>query len=403
MDVFNDVIVWTSSVLECNVDACRKENASAKNCKEQLIDDWKRSASADKILIRPPVVFTRRLLQRTMNTIQRIRKGQNGFSKHYTVTVEAMDSYAKAPCARYWLAIEKYAQSSKPEHVGDLRFSMNHVDFSDGEFVSTLSNMLASGSDINDSFLVTLEIRIQADEFFKIESWTFASTFIVPAVPSFLGKNDYRTQMFLTANAKPDFTIETLDGDVKAVRYLLYLTIERIRIEVDANPNIRSVTVNFHKLVVKEMINYALKGSFDLFDSSTKILDEFLTCIRFYRPYRFWGLIHRLTNHLGDKLNEQWRTLSLNELLEYLRLGCHQRLHEVSAKAAIIVANLHYKELIRDYNADSTGEQLEMYHALHRAEFPFDGNGYRKIQSIYYAGRNVSRILRCRNMLLRGK
>lgn len=50
------------------------------------------------------------------------------------------------------------------------------------------------------------------------------------------------------------------------------------------------------------MVNYALKGSFGLFDSSAETLDEFLACIRLYRPHRYWGLIHRITEHLRDKL-----------------------------------------------------------------------------------------------------
>lgn len=50
-----------------------------------------------------------------------------------------------------------------------------------------------------------------------------------------------------------DFTIKTPDGNVESVRYLLYLTIDRIHVEVDKNPNIHFIAINFHKAIVEEV------------------------------------------------------------------------------------------------------------------------------------------------------
>ncbi|EJW70952.1 hypothetical protein WUBG_18141, partial [Wuchereria bancrofti] len=52
------------------------------------------------------------------------------------------------------------------------------------------------------------------------------------------------------------------------------------------------------------MINYALKGSFDMMDASPDILDDFIICIRTFRPRGFWTLIHHITDGLRNKLNE---------------------------------------------------------------------------------------------------
>lgn len=52
------------------------------------------------------------------------------------------------------------------------------------------------------------------------------------------------------------------------------------------------------------MINYALKGSFDLMDASPDVLDDFISCVRSFRPRGFWTLIHHITDGLRNKLNE---------------------------------------------------------------------------------------------------
>lgn len=53
-----------------------------------------------------------------------------------------------------------------------------------------------------------------------------------------------------------------------------------------------------------QMIDYALKGSFDMMDASPDALDDFILCIREFRPRGFWTLIHHITDGLRNKLNE---------------------------------------------------------------------------------------------------
>ncbi|VDM99501.1 unnamed protein product, partial [Onchocerca ochengi] len=101
-----------------------------------------------------------------------------------------------------------------------------------------------------------------------------------------------------------DFTIYAKDGTIETVRYLIYLTIDRIHTEIDANPGIKSIVIEYRKESVQQMINYALKGSFDLMNASPNILDDFISCIRTFRPRGFWTLIHHITDGLRKKLND---------------------------------------------------------------------------------------------------
>uniref|UniRef100_A0A0M3HJZ7 DDE_5 domain-containing protein n=1 Tax=Ascaris lumbricoides TaxID=6252 RepID=A0A0M3HJZ7_ASCLU len=50
------------------------------------------------------------------------------------------------------------------------------------------------------------------------------------------------------------------------------------------------------------MINYALKGTFALLDSSPETIDEFIRCLRTYRPHGFWQLIRYIAAELGRKI-----------------------------------------------------------------------------------------------------
>ncbi|KAL3986389.1 hypothetical protein ACH3XW_42550 [Acanthocheilonema viteae] len=142
------------------------------------------------------------------------------------------------------------------------------------------------------------------------------------------------------------------------------------------------------------MINYALKGSFDMMDAPPDVLDDFIRCIRAFQPRGFWTLIHHITDGLRNKLNEQWEKLDIDIVLRYLSLSAHHRLHELCSKAIILIANLHYKQFMLEYNIDSNGSKLEIYNMLKDSELPFEGNAIQKIQAIYYAGKQTEILFR---------
>uniref|UniRef100_A0A0R3RQM6 ERAP1_C domain-containing protein n=1 Tax=Elaeophora elaphi TaxID=1147741 RepID=A0A0R3RQM6_9BILA len=142
------------------------------------------------------------------------------------------------------------------------------------------------------------------------------------------------------------------------------------------------------------MVNYALKGSFDMMDAPPDVLDDFMLCIRAFRPRGFWTLIHHITDGLRNKLNEQWEKLDIDIVLRYLSLSAHHRLHELCSKAIVLVANVHYRQFMLEYNVDSSGSKLEIYNMLKDSELPFEGNAIQKIQAVYYAGKQTEILFR---------
>uniref|UniRef100_A0A0M3IRD5 DDE_Tnp_1_7 domain-containing protein n=1 Tax=Ascaris lumbricoides TaxID=6252 RepID=A0A0M3IRD5_ASCLU len=93
---------------------------------------------------------------------------------------------------------------------------------------------------------------------------------------------------------------------------------------------------------------------------------------------------------------QRWNTIRLEDVLRYLRLSMRHQFRELFTRTVVIIANVHYSTFVRDYNSNSTGEQLEIYKELKDSSVPVDGNVLRKIESTYHSGRHTKRILRCK-------
>lgn len=277
--------------------------------------------------------------------------------------------------------------------AADFQFERLYEDLTDTYFHSAALQIFHDEDYVGSTLWITLQIRMGANDFIIAEP---SFTTITNAPPATLDKDDYREQMFQRATTKTDFTIITLDGSIETVRYLLYLTIDEIRTLVNLNPALHQITIDFHKQVVQEMINYALKGTFALLDSSPETIDEFIRCLRTYRPHGFWQLIRYIAAELGRKIAQRWNTIRLEDVLRYLRLSMRHQFRELFTRTVVIIANVHYSTFVRDYNSNSTGEQLEIYKELKDSSVPVDGNVLRKIESTYHSGRHTKRILRCK-------
>uniref|UniRef100_A0A8R1XP48 Uncharacterized protein n=1 Tax=Onchocerca volvulus TaxID=6282 RepID=A0A8R1XP48_ONCVO len=315
------------------------------------------------------------------------------FSNYTTLAINSNDSYSIPPQGKYKISVKAISKQNI-EISTELMFERNLIDVWNSEFLTKLMEILET-SDFFDCILqLQYELRFEAHEFVQVYPWLFSTAFVTPNIPSNLPNNDYRSIMYAKAIENPDFTIYATDGTIETVRYLIYLTIDRIHTEIDANPGIKSIVIEYRKESVQQMINYALKGSFDLMNASPNILDDFISCIRTFRPRGFWTLIHHITDGLRKKLNDEWDKLDIDIVLRYLSLSIHHRLHELCSKAIILVANIHYRQFMLEYNIDSNGSKLEIYNTLKDSELPFEGNAIQKIQSIYYAGKQTQLLFR---------
>ncbi|KAM3716458.1 Chaperonin GroEL [Dirofilaria immitis] len=309
------------------------------------------------------------------------------FSSYTTLAVNSHDSYAIPPRGKYKISVKAISKQNL-EISTELMFERSLVDVWNSEFLTKILKILESSEFYDCTLKLSYELRFEAHEFIQISPWLFSTAFVTPDIPANLSNDDYRCVI--------DFIIHTKDGTIETVRYLVYLTIDRIHNEIDANPNMKSIIIEHRRESVQQMINYALKGSFDLIDASPDVLDDFILCIRAFRPRGFWTLIHHITDGLRKKLNDEWEKLDIDIVLRYLNLSVHHRLHELCSKAIILIANVHYKQFMLEYNVDSSGSKLEIYNTLKDSELPFEGNAIQKIQAVYYAGKQTEVLFRYR-------
>ncbi|VDK56669.1 unnamed protein product [Anisakis simplex] len=211
----------------------------------------------------------------------------------------------------------------------------------------------------------SLELTFAADEFINPKP-----NYILPEIPSNLPADDYRNVMVARTSQISDFTIETSNGTIQAVRLLLILSTRYFRDFINLNPTANTAILPFSKFVVDEVLKFALTGSFDLLGSQVDVLDEFLSCTELIVPTD----THSLTEHIAVNLRrrlQEWQTLPLYDCLKLLVLSCKHGLWELSCTLTNLIANVHYKVFKRDYNAHSTGQNLRIFEELNEQTFRF--------------------------------
>ncbi|EFO15732.1 hypothetical protein LOAG_12778 [Loa loa] len=173
------------------------------------------------------------------------------FSGYTTVAINCTDSYSIPPRGKYKISAKAISKQSM-EISTELIFERNIIDVWNTEFLTKISNILDSSDFFGCTLKLQYELRFEANEFIQVNPWLFSTTFARVNIPTNLPYNDYRSVMCAKAIENPDFTIHTKDGIIETVRYLLYLTIDRIHSEIDANPSIQSIVIEHRKESVEQ-------------------------------------------------------------------------------------------------------------------------------------------------------
>uniref|UniRef100_A0A0R3RQM7 REJ domain-containing protein n=1 Tax=Elaeophora elaphi TaxID=1147741 RepID=A0A0R3RQM7_9BILA len=181
------------------------------------------------------------------------------FSGYTTIAINCTDSYSIPPRGKYKISAKAISKQNV-EISTELMFERSLIDVWNSEFLTKILNVLDSPDFFGCILKLRYELRFEAREFIQVSPWLFSTALATPSIPAHLPSSDYRSVMCAKALENPDFTIYTKDGTIETVRYLLYLTIDRIHSEVDANPGIRSIVIEHRKKSVQQV--YCIKISF---------------------------------------------------------------------------------------------------------------------------------------------
>uniref|UniRef100_A0A914ZXH7 BTB domain-containing protein n=1 Tax=Parascaris univalens TaxID=6257 RepID=A0A914ZXH7_PARUN len=283
------------------------------------------------------------------------------------IEVRSFDSLDKLPEGKYRLSLNATSRDGAQEVASCITFVDRSCDIEGTPFQKAMTRLTAGKSIfIGGEACINVELTFPAEEFVDPKP-----NYILPEIPSHLASNDYRIVMTEKASKINDFTIETLSGFIRTVRLLLMLSTRYFRDFITLNPCCCTATLPFKKETVSEVLKFAFTGSFDLADADVDILDEFLSCVELVLPTNTRSLIEHISLTLRRRVNKEWQILTLHEVLRLLVLSCKHALWDLSCTMTNLVANVHYKVFLRDYNAHSTGENLQLYRQLREQTFRF--------------------------------
>ncbi|KAK6108961.1 hypothetical protein QQG55_34085 [Brugia pahangi] len=175
------------------------------------------------------------------------------FSGYTTIAVNSTDSYSIPPRGKYKITAKAISKQNI-EISTELTFERNLIDIWNSEFLAKISTILDSNDFFDCVLKLRYELRFDANEFIHINPWLFSTSFVSTInIVANLPNNDYRSIMYANAMQKSDFKIHTKNGTIETVRYLLYLTIDRIHNEIDANPSIKSIVIEHQKESVQQV------------------------------------------------------------------------------------------------------------------------------------------------------
>ncbi|KHN70601.1 hypothetical protein Tcan_08801 [Toxocara canis] len=285
------------------------------------------------------------------------------------IEIRSFDTLDKLPEGKYRLMLNATSTDGAQEVKCCIAFSGHGCDMVGTPFHKTVTQLIYDRSTfIGGTANVNLELTFPADEFVNPKP-----NYVLPEIPSHLAADDYRNVMVekVSEIRQVDFTIETLTGSIQTVRLLLILSTRYFRDFITFNPNAHTATLSFSKYIVNEVLKFAFTGSFDLDETSVEILDEFLSCIELIVPSETRSLTEHIAVKLRRRVNKEWQTLTLHDAVKLLVLSCKHGLWELSCTMTNLIANVHYKVFLRDYNAHSTGENLQLYRKLSEQTFRF--------------------------------
>uniref|UniRef100_A0A914ZSU2 BTB domain-containing protein n=1 Tax=Parascaris univalens TaxID=6257 RepID=A0A914ZSU2_PARUN len=231
------------------------------------------------------------------------------------IEVRSFDSLDKLPEGKYRLSLNATSRDGAQEVASCITFVDRSCDIEGTPFQKAMTRLTAGKSIfIGGEACINVELTFPAEEFVDPKP-----NYILPEIPSHLASNDYRIVMTEKASKINDFTIETLSGFIRTVRLLLMLSTRYFRDFITLNPCCCTATLPFKK----------------------------------------------------ETVSEEWQILTLHEVLRLLVLSCKHALWDLSCTMTNLVANVHYKVFLRDYNAHSTGENLQLYRQLREQTFRF--------------------------------
>ncbi|VDM50408.1 unnamed protein product [Toxocara canis] len=223
----------------------------------------------------------------------------------------------------------------------------------------TLAQPKFEGGQIN--FLIHLSFLPQHFLYSAIHPETGPPTSLLPT--------DFRVISLNSIIAKQrDFKIMVKDGEIHTSKYLLYVTMSYFHDLLCANPFASFARLNFNKEVVIAVLDFALKGTFNLTAEQIDKIGEFLRCVRATKPIGYETIVRYIGSILVDRVSKHWRSVSLDDAARMFDIAYEHGFVALLDGSMNLIADQYYADFRLYYNESSEGEQGAIFRRLNHSD-----------------------------------
>ncbi|KHN81254.1 hypothetical protein Tcan_07134 [Toxocara canis] len=223
----------------------------------------------------------------------------------------------------------------------------------------TLAQPKFEGGQIN--FLIHLSFLPQHFLYSAIHPETGPPTSLLPT--------DFRVISLNSIIAKQrDFKIMVKDGEIHTSKYLLYVTMSYFHDLLCANPFASFARLNFNKEVVNAVLDFALKGTFNLKAEQIDKIGEFLRCVRATKPIGYETIVRYIGSILVDRVSKHWRSVSLDDAARMFDIAYEHGFVALLDGSMNLIADQYYADFRLYYNESSEGEQGAIFRRLNHSD-----------------------------------
>uniref|UniRef100_A0A915BR82 BTB domain-containing protein n=2 Tax=Parascaris univalens TaxID=6257 RepID=A0A915BR82_PARUN len=311
--------------------------------------------------------------------MQQLRQG--GFSSPFSLAygprscefileVDVMDSRP---------ALTLTCVGTRRTHVpGDVRLSFAAVSSENGAEVSVRTNLMPLRAVLNvpaNDFLYSLMDTIRSESFavgtvtFKVFLTFLAEKFLAfKECPSSTIKplTPKDVDIFVKlAHSDTAIIIECSNGQLKACKWLLYVSTKYFHRLIDMSPDITKMRLNFDKSTVRQCLNFIMCNTL----SSELNIEKLCALVRLtvlLKPLNEHNMLDHLEYLIEKKLHQVWDSLDLEEvvqLLVFVKPG-------ICDRAQYIARSILVDKFYRQFRCTVLSSRLETQRRNHRTPVP---------------------------------
>uniref|UniRef100_A0A915B340 BTB domain-containing protein n=1 Tax=Parascaris univalens TaxID=6257 RepID=A0A915B340_PARUN len=273
------------------------------------------------------------------------------------------EAFPVGNCKFAYKAVSRNYETVAENETKEALFNGFYVVADSNEFFLALFRILEEPNFEGGQINFIIQLSFTPDHFFHC---TIRAEI---APPTYLLSNDFREiSLAKIVSTQRDFKIMVKDGEIQTSKYLIFVTMNYFHEFLSANPFASFIRLNFQKEIVKAVLDFALKGIFNISAEEIDKIGEFLRCVRFIRPIGYESITKYIGNILTDRVMKDWRKVHLNEAARMFDIAYEHGFVSLLDGSMNLIADQYYSDFRLNYNESSEGDEGAIFRRLNHSD-----------------------------------